>query len=102
MVETCLKLLPSIEAVTGRGAGPRGPGAACRGCQCRWTSLRWRGVGPPTRAQSPREGWATSSSLRVGTALASVDQRHATEGTSIDIDIRGTPHPGRVVRLPFL
>src|SRR5207244_7493834 len=41
-------------------------------------------------------------SLRVGTALASVDQRHATEGTSLDIDIRGTPHPGRVVRLPFL
>ena len=43
-----------------------------------------------------------SPSLRVGTALASVDQRHATEGTSLDIDIRGTPHPGRVVRLPFL
>jgi len=43
-----------------------------------------------------------SPSLRVGIALASVDKRHATEGSSLDIDIRGTPHPGRVVRLPFL
>jgi len=43
-----------------------------------------------------------SPSLRVGIALASMDQRHATEGTSLDIDIRGTPHLGRVVRLPFL
>jgi len=43
-----------------------------------------------------------SPSLRVGIALASVDKGHATEGTSLDVDIRGTLHPGRVVRLPFL
>src|SRR3989449_9447851 len=43
-----------------------------------------------------------SPSLRVGIALASVDRDHAREGTSLEVDIRGTVHPGRVVPLPFL
>src|SRR2546427_11731 len=43
-----------------------------------------------------------SPSLRVGIALASVDKGHATEGTSLEVDIRGTTHPARVVSLPFL
>ena len=43
-----------------------------------------------------------SPSLRVGIALASVNRDHAREGTSLDVDIRGTVHPGRVVPLPFL
>ncbi len=43
-----------------------------------------------------------SPSLRVGIALASVDRAHATMGTALDIDIRGTPHPAQVVRPPFL
>src|SRR5437899_10630857 len=43
-----------------------------------------------------------SPSLRVGIALASVDKGHATEGTSLEVDIRGTTHPARVVSPPFL
>src|SRR5205809_864996 len=43
-----------------------------------------------------------SPSLRVGIALASVEKNHASEGASLDVDIRGATHPGRVVRLPFL
>ncbi len=43
-----------------------------------------------------------SPSLRVGIALTSVDKGRAVQGTSLEIDIRGTLHPGRVVRLPFL
>ena len=43
-----------------------------------------------------------SPSLRVGIALASVEKRVAAVGTSLAVDIRGTPHPARVVRLPFL
>ncbi len=43
-----------------------------------------------------------SPSLRVGIALASVGKGHAAEGTSLEIDIRGTTHAARVVRLPFL
>lgn len=42
-----------------------------------------------------------SPSLRVGIALASVDKAAAVPGTSLEIDIRGTPHPARVVELPF-
>ena len=43
-----------------------------------------------------------SPSLRVGIALASVDRGHAAPGTSLQIDVRGTPHAARVVPLPFL
>ncbi len=43
-----------------------------------------------------------SPSLRVGVALASVDAAHASVGTALEVDIRGTPHPAQVVRLPFL
>ncbi len=43
-----------------------------------------------------------SPSLRVGIALASVDPRFAEPGAHVDVDIRGTPHPAQVVRLPFL
>ncbi len=43
-----------------------------------------------------------SPSLRVGVALASVDRAHAAEGTAVDVDIRGVPHPAHVIRLPFL
>lgn len=43
-----------------------------------------------------------SPSLRVGIALASVDKGRAAQDTRLDVDIRGTPHPARVVGLPFL
>ena len=43
-----------------------------------------------------------SPSLRVGIALASVDRGYASPGTSIEIDVRGTPHAAQVVPLPFL
>lgn len=43
-----------------------------------------------------------SPSLRVGIALAAVDRAHAAEGTRLDVDIRGVPHPAQVVRPPFL
>lgn len=43
-----------------------------------------------------------SPSLKVGIALASVDKAHASPGTAVDIDIRGTPHPAQVVRPPFV
>src|SRR2546426_835349 len=43
-----------------------------------------------------------SPSLRVGIALASVDRGHASSETSLEIDVRGTPHAARVVPLPFL
>ncbi len=43
-----------------------------------------------------------SPSLRVGIALASVDRGHASPETSLEIDVRGTPHAARVVSLPFL
>src|SRR5437899_2268327 len=43
-----------------------------------------------------------SPSLRVGIALASVDRGHASPETSLEIDVRGTPHAARVVPLPFL
>jgi len=43
-----------------------------------------------------------SPSLKVGIALASVDNATAAIGTSLEIDVRGTPHPARVVKLPFL
>src|SRR2546422_4775346 len=60
MAETCLKLLPSIEAVTGRGVARHGPDAWCRECRHRGKSPPLRGLGPPTRTQSPRAGSATS------------------------------------------
>jgi aminomethyltransferase len=43
-----------------------------------------------------------SSSLKVGVALASVQKAASPVGTSLEIDIRGTRHPARVVKLPFL
>lgn len=43
-----------------------------------------------------------SPSLRVGIALASVDKAFSMIGTALEIDIRGTPHPARVTKLPFL
>ena len=43
-----------------------------------------------------------SPSLRVGIALASVEKSVAALGTRLEVDIRGTPHPGRVTKLPFL
>lgn len=43
-----------------------------------------------------------SPSLRVGIALASLAPSHATPGTGVGVDIRGTPHPAEVVRPPFL
>lgn len=43
-----------------------------------------------------------SPSLRVGIALASVDSREASPGTDVSVDIRESPHPARVVPLPFL
>ncbi len=43
-----------------------------------------------------------SPSLRVGIALAFVDKSAAGVGTLLHIDVRGTPHPGRVTKLPFL
>jgi aminomethyltransferase len=43
-----------------------------------------------------------SPSLRIGIALASVDKSAAEIGTVVNIDVRGTPHPGRVTKLPFL
>jgi aminomethyltransferase len=43
-----------------------------------------------------------SPSLRVGIALASVDKSAAAVGTPVDVDVRGTPHPGLVTKLPFL
>ena len=42
-----------------------------------------------------------SPSLRVGIALASVDPRAAVEGTYVEVEIRGSVHPARVVPLPF-
>ncbi len=43
-----------------------------------------------------------SPSLRVGIALASVDKSASAIGTTLDVDIRGTLYPARVVKLPFL
>ena len=43
-----------------------------------------------------------SPSLKVGIALASVDRAVADSGTALEVDVRGVPHPGHVVRLPFL
>jgi aminomethyltransferase len=43
-----------------------------------------------------------SPSLRVGIALASVDPAHGAIGSRVEVDIRGTPHPAQVARLPFL
>ncbi len=43
-----------------------------------------------------------SPSLRVGIALASVERAYAAAGTRLNVDIRGTPHPAEVVRVPFL
>jgi len=43
-----------------------------------------------------------SPSLRIGIALASVDKSAAALGTRVDVNLRGTPHPGLVTKLPFL
>jgi len=43
-----------------------------------------------------------SPSLRVGIALASVNKAASAIGNTLDVDIRGTLHPARVVKLPFL
>jgi aminomethyltransferase len=43
-----------------------------------------------------------SPSLKVGIALASVQKTASAVGTSLEVDIRGTRHPARVVKLPFL
>jgi len=60
----------------------------------------------PVLAGGTRVGVVTSGtlspSLRAGVALASVDAGHASIGTTLDVDIRGTPHPAQVVRLSFL
>ena len=62
--------------------------------------------GCPVLAKGANIGGVTSGtmspSLRVGIALASVDPGFATPGARVDVDIRGTPHPAEVVRLPFL
>ena len=60
----------------------------------------------PVAVDGRRIGTVTSGtmspSLRVGIALASVDREHASTGLTLDVDIRGTPHPAQVVRPPFL
>jgi len=43
-----------------------------------------------------------SPSLRVGIALAFANRDHAAPQTPVEVDIRGTSHPARVVPLPFL
>lgn len=43
-----------------------------------------------------------SPSLRIGIALAYVAKAHASEGTRLDVDIRGKARAARVVRPPFL
>ncbi len=43
-----------------------------------------------------------SPSLRIGIALASVDKVASSVGMQVHIDVRGTLHPGRVVKLSFL
>jgi len=43
-----------------------------------------------------------SPSLKVGIALASVDRAVADSGTALEVDVRGVPHPARVMQLPFL
>ena len=57
--------------------------------------LRGAEVGPVTSG-------TMSPSLRVGIALASVNKAASAIGTTLDVDIRGTLHPARVVKLPFL
>ncbi len=60
----------------------------------------------PVLADGGRIGTVTSGtlspSLRVGIALASVDAPHAAAGASLDVEVRGTPHPAQVVHLPFV
>jgi len=43
-----------------------------------------------------------SPSLRIGIALASVEKAQAAPGTSVEVEIRGSLHPARVVRPPFV
>lgn len=77
----------------------------------RLVGLRMTGRGIPRHgcavlADGTRIGGVTSGtmspSLRVGIALASVDPRYAASGTPLHVDVRGSPHPAQVVRLPFL
>ena len=74
---------------------------------------------PPDRLAGPSDGAEPSGSLRTplaigeitsGTfsptlqkaiAMAYVQQAHATLGTDLSVDIRGTLEPARVVKLPF-
>lgn len=34
-------------------------------------------------------------------AMAYVDANHAAEGTQLDVDLKGTPNPAKIVKLPF-
>jgi len=77
----------------------------------RLVGLRMEDRGIPRPGQRVRAGGSDvgrvtsgtmSPSLRVGIALALVDKAHAPEGTRLEVDVRGTAHPARVVRLPFL
>lgn len=43
-----------------------------------------------------------SPSLRVGIALASMERDVSGVGTEVDVEVRGAPHPAKVVALPFL
>jgi aminomethyltransferase len=42
-----------------------------------------------------------SPTLGKSIAMAYVDAAHAGEGTSLDIDLKGTINPAKIVKLPF-
>jgi aminomethyltransferase len=42
-----------------------------------------------------------SPTVQKSIAMAFVDSAHAAEGTDLDVDLKGTPNPAKVVKLPF-
>jgi aminomethyltransferase len=44
---------------------------------------------------------ALSPTLGKSIAMAYVDANHAAEGTDLTVDLKGTPNPAKVVKLPF-
>jgi aminomethyltransferase len=85
-------------------------GIAARGLARKLVGLELEGrriarQGTPITKDGNQVGEVTSGTfsptLQKSIAMAFVDAKHATEGIQLTADLKGTPNPAKVVKLPF-
>lgn len=96
----------AVEAARRRPAGRRRVLTGLRGAGRRAARAGYPVLGPVTEEGTRRDvgvvtSGALSPTLGVPIALVSLDQDHASPGTQLVVDVRGTELPMTVVRPPF-